>query len=110
MTADFADETWRYILVPVYVAAYRYQEKTYQVLVNGQTGAVAGQKPVAWWKIWLVVAALLVPGLALGILGLVQTQAGAGGTWPLVLGFGLVLVAVITGLVLYKQALDAEAA
>lgn len=45
MTADFADETWRYILVPVYVAAYRYQEKTYQVLVNGQTGAVAGQKP-----------------------------------------------------------------
>ena len=58
MMADFSDEAWRFILLPVYVAAYKFEDRVFQVMVNGQTGAVAGQKPVAWWKIWLAVAAL----------------------------------------------------
>ena len=62
MTADFENEAWRFILLPVYIAAYRFDGRVFQVMVNGQTGMVAGQKPVAWWKIWLVIAAPACPG------------------------------------------------
>ncbi|MDY6866553.1 MAG: TFIIB-type zinc ribbon-containing protein, partial [Chloroflexota bacterium] len=34
MTADFADESWRYILLPVYLATYKYEGKAFQVMVN----------------------------------------------------------------------------
>jgi hypothetical protein len=60
---DYADETWRYILVPLYISAYQHGRKTYQVLVNGQTGAVAGQRPVDWRKVGLALAGLVLPGL-----------------------------------------------
>jgi Zn finger protein HypA/HybF involved in hydrogenase expression len=64
---DYADETWRYILVPLYIATYQHGRKTYQLLVNGQTGAVAGQRPVDWRKVGLALAALVLPGLLLGV-------------------------------------------
>jgi hypothetical protein len=60
---DYADETWRYILAPLYIAAYQHGRKTYQVVVNGQTGAVAGQRPVDWRKVSLAIAGLVLPGL-----------------------------------------------
>jgi predicted RNA-binding Zn-ribbon protein involved in translation (DUF1610 family) len=68
MSMEFNDESWRYVLLPVYLATYRYGEASYQVLINGQSGAIAGQRPVDWHKIWLAVAALMAPGIILGIL------------------------------------------
>lgn len=38
-------------LLPVWVAAYQYGGKTYRFLVNGATGAVAGEAPLSWPKI-----------------------------------------------------------
>lgn len=109
LTADFADESWRYVLLPVYLAAYKFENKVYQVMLNGQTGAIAGQKPVAWWKIWLAVAAMLTPGLCLGLLGLPLLLAGGIGIVPLILG----LLALIAGLAgaffLYRKAATSEA-
>lgn len=43
------------ILLPVYLLSYRYGERLFQFLVNGQTGKVAGDKPVSSWRIGLVV-------------------------------------------------------
>lgn len=92
MNLDFSQETWRYVLLPVYVAAYRYQGKSYQVMVNGQTGVVAGQRPVDWTRIWLVVAALLAPGVLLGLLGLATLVfAGLGAA---IGGFGFILLVI----------------
>lgn len=110
MTADFADEAWRYVLLPAYVAAYRFQDKTYQVMVNGQTGTVAGQKPVAWWKVWLAVAALLVPGLCAGLIGLPLLLAGGVGIVPLVIGAVLLAAGGAGAIWLYQHAAAAEAA
>ena len=109
MSADFSDEAWRYVLLPVYVAAYQFETKTYQVMVNGQTGTVAGQKPVAWWKIWLVFGLLLGPGALLGLVGLILSAAGVG--IPL-LGVGVVLfiIGVILSVIIYRQATASEAA
>ena len=33
-------------LLPIYLLTYRYKDRTFRFLVNGQTGKVAGEKPV----------------------------------------------------------------
>jgi DNA-directed RNA polymerase subunit RPC12/RpoP len=43
--------TFKHTLLPIWVANYRYREKRYQVLVNGRSGRVAGDRPWSWWKI-----------------------------------------------------------
>ena len=35
------------ILVPIYLRSYRYKGKLYRALINGQTGKIAGQKPLS---------------------------------------------------------------
>lgn len=110
MLADFDQETWRYILLPVYVAAYRFQNTVLQVMVNGQTGTIAGQKPVAWWKIWLAIGALLAPGLFLGLSGLPLLLAGGFGMVLIVVGFALLVLGGTLSAALYRQAVDSEAA
>lgn len=110
MSADFGDESWRYLLLPVYLAAYQFEQKVYQVMVNGQTGVVAGQKPVAWWKIWLVVGVLLGSGLLLGLLGLALLPVGGVGMIPLFLGVLLAIVGIVLGFVFYRQGVESEAA
>jgi predicted RNA-binding Zn-ribbon protein involved in translation (DUF1610 family)/ribosomal protein L37AE/L43A len=109
MSADFSDEAWRYILLPVYVAAYQFEQRTFQVMVNGQTGTVAGQKPVAWWKIWLAIGCSLAPGMLLGLVGLILSVAGIG---ILLLGIAVILfiVGVIISVIIYRQAIASEAA
>ena len=109
MTADFAEESWRYTLLPVYVAAYKFDNKVYQVMINGQTGAIAGQKPVAWWKIWLAIAAMLSPGICLGLVGLPLLMAGGIGLIPLAFSLVFFILGLVAALSLYRKAVAAEA-
>jgi len=109
MTANFKGESWRYILLPVYLAAYKYENETYQVMVNGQTGAVAGQKPVAWWKIWLAIAALLLPGTLLGLIGLPLLLLGGAGVIPIGLGLLLFIIGLVISFILFSKARESEA-
>ncbi len=108
MTADFADERWRYILLPVYLAAYPFEGRTFQLMVNGQTGQVAGQKPVAWLRVWLVIAALLTPGACLGLLGLLTLPVGGLGVVGLTLGFILLIAALIGAIFIFVKARESE--
>ena len=109
MSADFSDESWRYILLPVYLAAYRYEDRVFQVMINGQTGVVAGGKPVAWWKIWLAIAACLAPGALLTLIGLPLTLVGGIGIIAMALGIILFVIGVIIGFSLYNHARKSEA-
>jgi hypothetical protein len=109
MRADFSNEVWRYILLPVYLAAYKFEDKIYQVMVNGQTGVVAGQKPVAWWKIWLAITALLSPGILLGLVSLPFLLAGGIGIVPLFLALVLLIIGGSISVTIYKQAAASEA-
>ncbi len=108
MSADFDNETWRLILLPVYLSAYRFGEKIYQVMVNGQSGVVAGQKPVAWWKVWLAIAALLLPGTITSLLGLPLVALAGIGAIPLVIGVILLLIGLVISGVILKQAFEAD--
>jgi hypothetical protein len=40
--------------------AYTYGAKTYQVLVNGVTGAISGRRPWSWIKITLAALAAAI--------------------------------------------------
>ena len=51
------------MLLPIWVAAYRYRGQAYRVVINGQTGRVQGERPWSAWKIAVaVVLGLLVAG------------------------------------------------
>lgn len=59
----FEDITFKHILLPIWMNAYRYAGKSYQFLINAQTGEVEGARPWSWIKIGLaVVAAAIVIG------------------------------------------------
>jgi DNA-directed RNA polymerase subunit RPC12/RpoP len=51
--------TYKHILLPMYMASYRYRDKAFQFQVNGQTGDVDGQRPYSFWKIFLLVVGIL---------------------------------------------------
>jgi hypothetical protein len=107
MIADFADESWRYILLPVFIAAYRYQGEVFQVLVNGQTGKISGQKPIAWWKIWTAIALLLAPGFGLAMIGLPLLLLAGVGLLPLVGGGIMLIIGIALSIYIYRQAIKA---
>ena len=46
-------------LLPIYIVSYRYREKLYRFLLNGQTGKMAGDKPVSTTRIAVAVAVVL---------------------------------------------------
>ena len=50
--------TFKHVLLPVWLAAYRYRGDVYRYLVNGQTGEVQGKAPYSFWKIALTVLSL----------------------------------------------------
>jgi hypothetical protein len=51
---DYSAETFKHILVPVWVLAYTYGAKAFQVLANGYTGKIDGEYPKSFWKIFFV--------------------------------------------------------
>jgi hypothetical protein len=59
VTNRFSDETFKHVLLPVWLSAFRYNQKAYRFLVNGQTGEVVGKAPWSVIKIVLFIAALL---------------------------------------------------
>ena len=55
--------TYKHCLLPVWSAAFRYQNKTYRFVINGRTGEVQGERPYSVWKISItVIAAILLAG------------------------------------------------
>lgn len=59
---DYRDESYKHILIPLYATAYNYNNKTYSVLINGQTGKIKGDYPKSPLKIAiiiLIIAAIL---------------------------------------------------
>lgn len=56
----FSGRTFKHILVPVWLLSYLYGTRTFQVVVNGYDGRMAGQYPKSPWKIaFLVLLAII---------------------------------------------------
>ena len=53
VTTEFHNITYKYLLLPVWISNFKYNDKVYQFMVNGQTGKVAGRTPLSIPKIIL---------------------------------------------------------
>jgi DNA-directed RNA polymerase subunit RPC12/RpoP len=78
--------TFKHCLLPIWIANYRYQEKLFHILINGRTGKVSGERPWSFWKIFRLVAVILVIiGLIIGLVMSFQnsnTHPAPGGPLP----------------------------
>ncbi len=54
--------TFKYILLPIWVVVYKFKNKYYQVLINGHTGEIAGERPFSAAKIIGLILAILAVG------------------------------------------------
>lgn len=59
LATEFSGITFKHILVPVYAGAYRFNNQTYQIIVNGRTGEVQGERPYSWAKIGCLILAIV---------------------------------------------------
>lgn len=66
-TSRYDRVTFKHLLLPMWLSAYRYKRRIYRVLINGRTGELIGDRPWSAWKISGLV--LLVLALA-GLVGL----------------------------------------
>lgn len=57
VVASYRNWTTKSGLLPLWIAAYEYQGKSFRYLVNGATGKATGTAPWSWAKIALAVAA-----------------------------------------------------
>jgi len=63
---DIKDVTFKHILLPVWLAAYKYRGQTFRFVVNGRSGRVQGERPYSKWKIALAVVAGLIVAAVFG--------------------------------------------
>ncbi len=65
VNTDISAVTFKHVLLPVWLAAYKYRGQTFRFVVNGQTGRVQGERPWSGWKIAIAVILGLI--LAAGV-------------------------------------------
>jgi hypothetical protein len=62
----YDDITFKHVLLPLWISAYRYRDRSFRFLVNARTGEVCGERPYSAAKITLaVLAALILVAIAL---------------------------------------------
>lgn len=88
----YSDITFKHVLLPVWVSAYRFKGKTYRLLINGRTGEVQGERPWSWIKIALTALVTVLTVWALYSYGPPLVQGLLKGTAILagMVGIGLV--------------------
>jgi LSD1 subclass zinc finger protein len=69
VSTQYSGITFKHVLLPVWISAYRFRDKSYRFLVNGQTGEVAGESPLSWQRVTLLVVAILIVVLVVIVLG-----------------------------------------
>jgi DNA-directed RNA polymerase subunit RPC12/RpoP len=65
VSTSYSAITFKHLLLPVYTGAYHFSNKVYQVVINGRTGEVQGERPYSFWKIFFFVLSLLALIVAL---------------------------------------------
>ena len=65
---DVRNVTFKHILLPVWMAAYKYRGQTYRFVVNGRTGRVQGERPWSAIKITIAVIVGLLVAAGVGYL------------------------------------------
>ncbi len=59
-TTTFSNIKYKYLMLPVWLSCFNYNGKTYQFVVNGQSGKVGGKYPISGWRVALAILIGLV--------------------------------------------------
>lgn len=59
LNMKLSNETFKHILLPVYISTYKFKGKRYNFFVNGQSGTISGERPYSFWKIFFLVLGIL---------------------------------------------------
>lgn len=71
----YSNKTFKHVLLPLFIASYMYNQKTYRFLVNGQTGEVRGKAPYSVIKIVLFVLMILaIIGTIVGVVTMLNAS------------------------------------
>lgn len=63
---DVRDVTFKHVLLPVWMAAYKFRGESYRFVINGRTGKVQGERPYSAVKIFFAVLLGLIAAAAFG--------------------------------------------
>ena len=66
VTTVVTDVTFKHILLPVWLAAYKYRGRGFRFVVNGRTGRVQGERPWSAVKIAFAVLCIAIIAAAIG--------------------------------------------
>ena len=55
LDVQYNDITFKHILLPIWLSAFKYKDKVYRFMINGRTGEVQGERPYSFWKIFFTV-------------------------------------------------------
>ena len=62
---SFHGITYKYLMLPVWMSTFKYKDKIYHFMVNGQTGKVSGKTPISPLR---VAIAIFLGILAVGLI------------------------------------------
>ena len=60
VNTTYKDPTFKHILLPVWISAYKFKDKVYQFMINARTGEVQGDRPYSPVKIGLTIFVVLL--------------------------------------------------
>ncbi len=60
VVADYSGQTFKHVLLPIWLLSYQYGATTFRIVANGVTGTIAGKYPKSVTKIALLVVAILI--------------------------------------------------
>lgn len=69
LNTTFSKKTYKYLLLPIWVSNFKYNDKVYQFMINGQTGKISGKTPISIPKVVITVIAIIIAILILYYLG-----------------------------------------
>ena len=66
----YSKVTYKYVLAPIWIANFKFKEKIYNIVVNGQTGQIKGEAPVSPLKVVIaIIIAIIVLIILFNIFG-----------------------------------------
>lgn len=60
INTNYNDIKFKHILLPLWISAYKYNNKVYRFTVNARTGEVQGERPYSAWKIFFLCLSIAI--------------------------------------------------
>ena len=58
ISTQISNPTFKHLLLPIYAGAFQFGGKTFQIVVNGRTAEVQGERPYSWLKIGCLITVI----------------------------------------------------